>query len=131
MDTFWEKVTSMLKSCVSCDSINCIQATLFYLFIKNFKRLIQIHMHFSVAKNKQPFPIESLYSSVAEHWSCKPGVESSILSGGSFLLFYNQSQKPYSITITYSIHNSELLYEGTNTLNPANIASEVIRNLLG
>ena len=24
----------------------------------------------------------SLYSSVAEHWSCKPGVESSILSGG-------------------------------------------------
>lgn len=25
----------------------------------------------------------SLYSSVAEHWSCKPGVESSILSGGS------------------------------------------------
>ena len=26
----------------------------------------------------------SLYSSVAEHWSCKPGVESSILSGGMF-----------------------------------------------
>ena len=26
----------------------------------------------------------SLYSSVAEHWSCKPGVESSILSGGIF-----------------------------------------------
>ena len=26
---------------------------------------------------------EGLYSSVAEHWSCKPGVESSILSGGS------------------------------------------------
>ena len=25
---------------------------------------------------------KSLYSSVAEHWSCKPGVESSILSGG-------------------------------------------------
>ena len=25
---------------------------------------------------------DSLYSSVAEHWSCKPGVESSILSGG-------------------------------------------------
>ena len=28
----------------------------------------------------------SLYSSVAEHWSCKPGVESSILSGGSELI---------------------------------------------
>ena len=27
----------------------------------------------------------SLYSSVAEHWSCKPGVESSILSGGIFV----------------------------------------------
>ena len=27
--------------------------------------------------------LRSLYSSVAEHWSCKPGVESSILSGGS------------------------------------------------
>ena len=27
---------------------------------------------------------KSLYSSVAEHWSCKPGVESSILSGGMF-----------------------------------------------
>ena len=27
-------------------------------------------------------PASSLYSSVAEHWSCKPGVESSILSGG-------------------------------------------------
>ncbi len=26
-----------------------------------------------------------LYSSVAEHWSCKPGVESSILSGGIIL----------------------------------------------
>ena len=26
--------------------------------------------------------IASLYSSVAEHWSCKPAVESSILSGG-------------------------------------------------
>ena len=30
---------------------------------------------------------KSLYSSVAEHWSCKPGVESSILSGGSFFTF--------------------------------------------
>ena len=27
----------------------------------------------------------SLYSSVAEHWSCKPGVESSILSGGNMI----------------------------------------------
>ena len=29
----------------------------------------------------------SLYSSVAEHWSCKPGVVSSILTGGSCFLF--------------------------------------------
>ena len=28
--------------------------------------------------------MRSLYSSVAEHWSCKPGVESSILSGGKY-----------------------------------------------
>ena len=28
----------------------------------------------------------SLFSSVAEHWSCKPGVESSILSGGKILI---------------------------------------------
>jgi hypothetical protein len=32
---------------------------------------------------------ESLYSSVAEHWSCKPGVESSILSGGSVIFFFS------------------------------------------
>ena len=31
----------------------------------------------------------SPFSSVVEHWSRKPGVESSILSGGSFLLFYS------------------------------------------
>ena len=28
----------------------------------------------------------SLYSSVVEHWSCKPGVESSNLSGGKYFL---------------------------------------------
>ena len=39
---------------------------------------------------------DSLYSSVAEHWSCKPGVESSILSGGSFvdvLTFFKNVKK--------------------------------------
>ena len=30
----------------------------------------------------QNFDAASLLSSEAEHWSCKPGVESSILSGG-------------------------------------------------
>ena len=30
----------------------------------------------------------SLYSSVVEHWSCKPGVESSNLSGGSLNFLY-------------------------------------------
>ena len=33
------------------------------------------------------YKINSLYSSVAEHWSCKPGVESSILSGGIIIIF--------------------------------------------
>ena len=69
------------------------QATFDVYSVKTFKHLIQIQMQFSLIKNKHPWTIESLYSSVAEHWSCKPGVESSILSGGSFLLFYNQSQK--------------------------------------
>ncbi len=31
--------------------------------------------------------IWSLFSSVAEHWSCKPGVGSSILSGGRWYFF--------------------------------------------
>ena len=35
-------------------------------------------------KSSQKLVMGSLYSSVAEHWSCKPGVESSILSGGMF-----------------------------------------------
>ena len=33
----------------------------------------------------------SLYSSVAEHWSCKPGVLSSILSGGIAFFLYIQN----------------------------------------
>ena len=35
--------------------------------------------------------IECLYSSVAEHWSCKPGVVSSTLTGGKlfFPLFFH------------------------------------------
>ena len=54
----------------------------------------------------------SLYSSVAEHWSCKPGVESSILSGGSeliiklvkqtstnFLTYLSTSRKKRSIVL--------------------------------
>ena len=42
-----------------------------------------------VVSNLDPILItRSLYSSVAEHWSCKPGVESSILSGGINSTFF-------------------------------------------
>ena len=44
-----------------------------------------LHFHNSLVLNiLQLLLYQCLYSSVAEHWSCKPGVESSILSGGSF-----------------------------------------------
>ena len=41
-----------------------------------------------VSKSLHLFTIASPCSSVAEHWSCKPGVESSILSGGIFFFFF-------------------------------------------
>ena len=34
-----------------------------------------------------------LYSSVAEHWSCKPGVVSSILTGGNFFSLCQNKEK--------------------------------------
>ena len=37
-----------------------------------------------------------LYSSVAEHWSCKPGVESSILSGGKGIPIQSLFLRPLS-----------------------------------
>ena len=44
---------------------------------------VQYVVHSSLQLHQQRFCTVSLYSSVVEHWSCKPGVESSILSGGS------------------------------------------------
>ena len=63
--------------------------------------------------------LRSLYSSVAEHWSCKPGVESSILSGGIaffffivtyyyhyyYFLFTNTRRKSFTLSISYPCPN--------------------------
>ena len=62
--------------------------------------------------------LRSLYSSVAEHWSCKPGVESSILSGGIdfffivtyyyhyyYFLFTNTRRKSFTHSISYPCPN--------------------------
>ena len=63
---------------------------LVWTFISEFARLPVIGRHKFSANAMFVISLEqimqgntsSLYSSVAEHWSCKPGVESSILSGG-------------------------------------------------
>ena len=78
----------MLQNCVSCVSTNCISS----YFWCHFKRLIQIKMQFIMIRNKQLWTTESLYSSVAEHWSCKPGVVSSNLTGG--IVFFHLSKSP-------------------------------------
>ena len=53
-------------------------------------------IHYLINKCSQGYqePIRSLYSSVVEHWSCKPGVVSSNLTGGNhFFIFLTMRKK--------------------------------------
>ena len=57
---------------------------------------------FSFDKHLQLYSC-SLYSSVVEHWSCKPGVVSSNLTGGNNFIFLSKTRKkrkPSSSTST-------------------------------
>ena len=76
----------MGSACKSADNIDQTIVTAVVMLIEMFSTFLRTK---GIYTDYETVIIVSLHSSVVEHWSCKPGVVSSILTGGwSTILFH-------------------------------------------